>query len=321
MRAGDDLEGYIKCDPPNKHIDVFNGTFQPKSGAAAPTPLGPKNVILRGCQVRNTAWVEGVVIYTGTDSKMMQNASKPAPKLSTMTKTGMQQLIFIFGMQIIYCFVGALLCIAAYSQESSRSMWYIWNTGQLPPHTQTFALRFFGFNLLFSGFVPISLLVSMDSQFLEWNVCDTKCTCFLYKRVTKRTLINTFVPSVCKYCQSTFVQSDIEMYSKRLDRKCQVRNSELNEELGNVDYIFSDKTGTLTANVMVFRKCCIGGVRYGKGTTQVQRNIAMIRGENVPKDEKMEKVVPNVNFVDHRLSEVLAGRADSVNRKLSSLNP
>ena len=94
----------------------------------------------------------------------MQNASKPEPKLSTMTKTGMQQLIFIFGMQIVYCLLGAILCIVAYSQESTKNMWFIWNTGTIPPHTQTMALRFFGFNLLFSGFVPISLLVSMDSE-------------------------------------------------------------------------------------------------------------------------------------------------------------
>ena len=126
-------------------------------------------------------------------------------------------------------------------------------------------------------------------------------------------------PTVCKFCQSVFIQSDIEIYNARLDRKCQVRNSELNEELGNVDYIFSDKTGTLTANVMVFRKCSIDGVRYGKGTTQVQRNIAMIRGEDIPADETMVEDVPNVSFVDDRLLEVLAGKSGDKKREFSTL--
>lgn len=68
---------------------------------------------------------------------------------------------------------------------------------------------------------------------------------------------------------------------------------------------------------MVFRKCSIGGVRYGTGTTQVQRNIAMIRGEEIPRDEKMVEDVPNVNFVDNRLLDVLAGKGGEEQREFS----
>jgi phospholipid-transporting ATPase len=62
---------------------------------------------------------------------------------------------------------------------------------------------------------------------------------------------------------------DIDMYYEALNVRMLVRTMGLNEELGQISHVFSDKTGTLTCNVMEFRKCSINGVSYGVGTTEI----------------------------------------------------
>ena len=56
---------------------------------------------------------------------------------------------------------------------------------------------------------------------------------------------------------------DLDLYDPVTDTPALARNSNLNEELGQVQYVFSDKTGTLTENLMEFKKCSIAGQIYG----------------------------------------------------------
>lgn len=78
-----------------------------------------------------------------------------------------------------------------------------------------------------------------------------------------------------KIVQSMFyINSDRDMYHPETDTPALARTSNLNEELGMVNTVLSDKTGTLTRNVMEFFKCSIAGVSYGAGVTEIERSNA-----------------------------------------------
>uniref|UniRef100_A0A1A8B0U5 Phospholipid-transporting ATPase n=1 Tax=Nothobranchius furzeri TaxID=105023 RepID=A0A1A8B0U5_NOTFU len=96
-----------------------------------------------------------------------------------------------------------------------------------------FGLNFLTFIILFNNLIPISLLVTLE---------------------------------VIKFIQAFFINWDTDMVYEPTSTPAMARTSNLNEELGQVKYIFSDKTGTLTCNVMQFKKCTIAGVAYGLST-------------------------------------------------------
>lgn len=68
---------------------------------------------------------------------------------------------------------------------------------------------------------------------------------------------------VLRLGHSYFINWDWKMYYSQTDTAAEARTTTLNEELGQVEFIFSDKTGTLTQNIMVFSKCSIKGKKFG----------------------------------------------------------
>jgi phospholipid-transporting ATPase len=92
-----------------------------------------------------------------------------------------------------------------------------------------------------------------------------------------------------KFTQGLFIEYDYLMYDEEKDMSAKAKSSNLNEELGMVKYIFSDKTGTLTKNIMEYKKFSAGNKSYGISYTN--------------EDVVYEEGVTNVNFYDSKFEE------------------
>ena len=97
-------------------------------------------------------------------------------------------------------------------------------------------------------------------------------------------VMNTFIPislyvsvEMARLGQSLLISYDPKMFDERTKAYSQARSTKLCEDLGQIDYVFSDKTGTLTQNVMVFQQCSIAGTVYGKSIQQASDETAATR--------------------------------------------
>uniref|UniRef100_A0A8C4JR25 Phospholipid-transporting ATPase n=1 Tax=Dromaius novaehollandiae TaxID=8790 RepID=A0A8C4JR25_DRONO len=204
------VSGRIECEGPNRPVSV-----------------GPDQILLRGAQLRNTQWVLGIVVYTGHDTKLMQNSTKAPLKRSNVEKVTNMQILVLFCILLVMALVssvGALL----WNRTHGEVVWYLGSNEML---SVNFGYNLLTFIILYNNLIPISLLVTLE---------------------------------VVKFTQALFINWDIDMYYPETDTPAMARTSNLNEELGQVKYLFSDKTGTLTCNIMNFKKCSIAGVTYGQ---------------------------------------------------------
>lgn len=70
------LGGYLRSEQPNSSLYTYEGTLMMQgSGNEKAVPLSPEQMLLRGAQLRNTAWMYGLVVFTGHETKLMQNAT------------------------------------------------------------------------------------------------------------------------------------------------------------------------------------------------------------------------------------------------------
>ena len=214
----------IRAQQPSPILHEFDGKMA--SGNEDFSPLDSSNLLLRGSILRNTEYIYGVAMYTGYDTKVALNMRNPPSKMGDIERklNWVVLLLFIFLLIIIVVTAG----ISGYLQTRfGEGQWYMGNTLRLEAGWLK-GLRSLGtFLILFSTFIPVSLFVTLE-----------------------------FVRLV----QGIFIAADPRMISGK--QAAVARSTNLNETLGTIQHVLSDKTGTLTENIMRYVACSAGGQIY-----------------------------------------------------------
>lgn len=253
------LEGKITCEAPNPSLHSFAGTLAVRNIKVG---LGVKQLLYRGAVLKNTKWIIGIAIYTGLETRIMQNSNPSRFKQSQIEKKTNNLILLIFLFQMICCLICAIGAGFFYSDNSEAPYMYkIYGSG-----LEGF-LNYFTYFLLINTMIPISLIVSLE---------------------------------MVKLLQAFFIEGDQDLYDHEKNRYAKAFTTSINEELGQIEYIFSDKTGTLTCNKMEFKLAIIGNEMYGdrkilKEKSSIQRKATYI--------DKKEGVV--FTFEDKKLQSLL----------------
>ncbi|KAH8828098.1 calcium transporting ATPase [Flagelloscypha sp. PMI_526] len=189
-------------------------------------------------QLRNTTWMYGLVVYTGHETKLMRNATAAPIKRTLVERQVNLQIVFLFIM-LLALSLGSTVGSSIRTWFFSSAQWYLVEGNTVSDRAKGFVEDILTFIILYNNLIPISLIVTME---------------------------------VVKFQQAQLINYDLDMYYAKTDTPALCRTSSLVEELGQIEYVFSDKTGTLTCNIMEFKCCSIAGVAYAEQVVDSKRD-------------------------------------------------
>eukprot|EP00347_Sterkiella_histriomuscorum_P021414 403334057 len=228
------LQGDVICDSIDENHHNFNASIYLNEPTNKKVTVYEKQLLLRGCKLKNTEWIIGLVVAAGHNTKIMKNTIKLLNKRSFINRDLNIQVVIILAFQIFLSVLSAIYYVhhnqgkGCDSNSNQLDKTQEDNLNCMNPVTLVFYESLLWL-IQYNNLIPISLLFSLE-----------------------------FV----RFFQSYFIQNDMMMYDEDQMAFPSVQSSQLLEELGQVQIVFSDKTGTMTANVMKLRKIACGEFQY-----------------------------------------------------------
>ncbi|XP_039128741.1 phospholipid-transporting ATPase 1-like [Dioscorea cayenensis subsp. rotundata] len=232
--------GLVRCEKPNRNIYGFHANMDIDGKRVS---LGPSNIVLRGCELKNTSWAIGVAVYTGRETKVMLNSSGAPSKRSRLEAHMNRETILLAVLLFLVCSIVTVLAgVWLHVHRAELDYMPFYRKGDYSDK-EVGKYNYYGIGwevvftflksvIVFQVMIPIALYVSME---------------------------------LVRLGQAFFMIQDDSMRHEKKRFQCRALN--INEDLGMIKYVFSDKTGTLTENKMEFRCASVLGTDYSNTLT------------------------------------------------------